>query len=51
LLRQHGTLDNGTLRAATGLGQVEARRILQALVADGHARVEGNRRGTRYVTV
>jgi uncharacterized Zn finger protein len=51
LLRTHGALDNGALRAATGLGPEEARRLLQELVTEGLARVEGQKRGTRYVAV
>jgi uncharacterized Zn finger protein len=51
LLRKHGVLDNDALRAASGLGPEEARRLLQELVTEGLARVEGQKRGTRYVAV
>lgn len=50
-LRRAGWLDNATARAATGLDADSVRPLLKQLVADGHARVEGERRGTRYVAV
>lgn len=50
-LRRTGWLDNATARAATGLDADSTRTLLKQLVADGHARVEGSRRGTRYVAV
>ena len=50
-LRRTGWLDNATARAATGLDADSVRPLLKQLVADGHARVEGRRRGTRYVAV
>ena len=50
-LRQAGSLDNAAARAATGLPAEAVRPLLRQLVADGHARVQGQRRGTRYVAV
>jgi uncharacterized Zn finger protein len=50
-LRRAGWLDNTTARAATGLDADAVRLLLKQLVVDGHARVEGQRRGTRYVAV
>ena len=50
-LRRTGWLDNATARAATGLDAEAVRPLLKQLVADGHARVEGQKRGTRYVAV
>jgi uncharacterized Zn finger protein len=50
-LRQAGSLDNAAARAATGLDAEAVRALLKQLVADGHARVQGQRRGTRYVAV
>lgn len=50
-LRQTGSLDNAAARAATGLDAEAVRPLLRQLVADGHARVQGQRRGTRYVAV
>ena len=50
-LRQAGSLDNAAARAATGLDAEAVRQLLRQLVADGHARVQGQRRGTRYVAV
>ena len=48
-LRRAGSLDNAAARAATGLDAEAVRPLLRQLVADGHARVQGQRRGTRYV--
>ena len=48
-LRKAGSLDNAAARAATGLDAVAVRQLLRQLVADGHARVKGQGRGTRYV--
>ena len=48
-LDQQGSLDNAAARQVTGLEASETRLLLQRLVADGHARVEGEKRGTRYV--
>jgi uncharacterized Zn finger protein len=50
-LRRAGSLDNAAARAATGLDAEAVRPLLRQLVADGHARVQGQRRGTRYVAV
>ena len=50
-LRRAGSLDNAAARAATGLDAEAVRPLLRQLVADGHARVHGQRRGTRYVAV
>lgn len=50
-LRRDGWLDNATARAVTGLDAESVRLLLKQLVVDGHARVEGQRRGTRYVAV
>lgn len=50
-LRQAGSLDNAAARAATGLDAEAVRPLLRQLVADGHARVQGQGRGTRYVAV
>ncbi len=50
-LRQAGSLDNAAARAVTGLDAEAVRALLKQLVADGHARVQGQRRGTRYVAV
>jgi uncharacterized Zn finger protein len=50
LLRE-GWLDNAAARAATGLDADSVRPLLKQLVADGHARVEGQKRGTRYVAI
>jgi len=37
-------------QAATGLDATGVRPLLQRLVAEGAAKVEGQRRGTRYVS-
>jgi len=50
-LRRDGWLDNATARAATGLDADAVRLLLKQLVADGHARAEGQKRGTRYVAI
>lgn len=50
-LRRAGSLDNAAARAATGLDAAAVRPLLRQLVADGHARVQGQGRGTRYVAV
>lgn len=47
-LAKHGSLDNATARLATGLDAAQVRLLLQRLVTDGHARIEGQKRGTRY---
>lgn len=50
-LRRAGSLDNAAARVATGLDAQAVRPLLRQLVADGHARVQGQKRGTRYVAV
>jgi uncharacterized Zn finger protein len=50
-LRRAGSLDNAAARAATGLDAEAVRALLKKLVADGHARVHGLGRGTRYVAL
>ncbi len=47
-LRTQGSLDNAAAREATGLDAAAVRLLLQQLVAEGHARVVGQKRGTRY---
>ena len=49
LLRTGEALDNAAARSATGLDADSVRLLLQRLIADGHARVIGRKRGTRYV--
>ena len=51
LLRKRGSLDNAAARAATGLEAAAVRPLLQRLVAQGQARVVGQKRGTRYVAI
>ncbi len=48
-LRKLGSLDNAAARTATGLDATAVRLLLQRLVVEGHARIEGQKRGTRYV--
>ncbi len=48
-LRKAGSLDNAAARAATGLDAEAVRPLLKRLVTEGHAVVEGQKRGTRYV--
>jgi hypothetical protein len=48
-LREHGVLDNATGRAATGLEGGAVRLLLQQLVAQGQARVVGQKPRTRYL--
>jgi uncharacterized Zn finger protein len=50
-LHEHGVLDNASGRAATGLDGASVRLLLQQLVAQGQARVVGQKRGTRYLPV
>lgn len=50
-LRKSGSLDNTAARTATGLDAADVRPWLQRLVAEGHARIVGKKRGTRYVAV
>ena len=49
LLRKRGSLDNAAAREATGLDAAAVRLLLQRLVVEGHARIVGQKRGTRYV--
>jgi uncharacterized Zn finger protein len=51
LLRKRGSLDNAAAREATGLDAAAVRPLLQRLVAAGHARVVGQKRGTRYQAI
>jgi hypothetical protein len=48
-LRTQGWLTNQSAREATGLDAKSVRPLLQHLVIQGHARVEGRKRGTRYL--
>jgi hypothetical protein len=48
-LRKAGSLDNAAARAATGLDATAVRALLQHLVTDGQARIEGQKRDTRYL--
>ena len=50
-LQSLGSLDNADARAATGLDSEAVRPMLKQLVSEGHARVVGQGRGTRYVMV
>lgn len=49
LLAERGALTNGELQAALGIDGAAARALLRRLIAEGLARQEGERRGTRYV--
>lgn len=49
ILRERGTLTNADAQAATGLDAATIRTHLKTLVATGHARTEGQRRGMRYI--
>lgn len=49
LLQDRGSITSSDAQAATGLDAAGVRPLLQRLVADGHAKVEGQKRGTRYV--
>ncbi|MBA3701080.1 MAG: hypothetical protein H0W78_19700 [Planctomycetes bacterium] len=51
LLHERKSLSNSDAQAATGLDPATIRTHLQALVAAGHARTEGQRRGMRYLVV
>jgi predicted ArsR family transcriptional regulator len=51
LLVTNGVLTNTDVQEALGIDAAAAREWLQQLVADGLARVEGQRRGTRYVRI
>lgn len=48
-LRDRGSITSSDAQATTGLDATGVRPLLQRLVADGHAKVEGQKRGTRYV--
>ncbi len=48
-LRTQGWLTNQSARQATGLDAECVRPLLQRLVIQGHARIEGQKRGTRYL--
>ncbi len=48
-LHQHGSLSSSDAQAATSLDAAGVRPLLQRLVAEGAAKVEGQKRGTRYV--
>jgi uncharacterized Zn finger protein len=50
-LRKAGSLDNAAARAATGLDATAVRLLLQRLVIAGEVRIEGQKRGTRYVLI
>lgn len=49
LLDERGSITSSDAQVATGLDAAGVRPLLQRLVADGHAKVEGQKRGTRYV--
>jgi hypothetical protein len=49
LLQDHGSITCSDAQTATGLDAAGVRPLLQRLVDDGHATVEGQKRGTRYV--
>lgn len=51
LLRRHRTVTSAIAQEATGASAADLRPLLRRLVADGHARVKGQARGTRYVAV
>ncbi len=48
-LRTKGSLASSDAQAATGLDAAGVRPLLQRLVSEGVAKVEGQKRGTRYV--
>ncbi len=48
LLNERGSLTNPEVRSALGVDAITARALLQRLVADGHARITGARKGTAY---
>ena len=50
-LRNWGSLANADAQAATGLDAATVRPLLKRLVAEGLARIEGKKRGTRYVAL
>jgi len=51
LLRERGSLSNGEAQAATGLDASEVRYLMKRIVSNGLARIEGQKRGTRYVAL
>ena len=51
LLLTQGSITNVEAREATDLDAADVRVLLRRLVAEGHARVEGQKRGTRYVAM
>ena len=51
LLRKNGSLDSATARTLTGLNAAAVRPLLQRLVAEGHARIEGEKRSARYLAI
>ena len=51
MLLARGALTNSEVQDALGLDPASARALLRQLVEEGLARVEGQRRGTRYVRV
>ncbi|MEN9933987.1 MAG: hypothetical protein RLZZ387_566 [Chloroflexota bacterium] len=51
MLVEQGTLTNGAVQEALGIDAAAARELLRQLVTDGLARVEGQKRGTKYVRV
>jgi len=48
LLKDRGTITSSDAQAATGLDAPTVRLLLKRLVAEGHAKAEGQKRGTRY---
>jgi type I restriction enzyme S subunit len=48
-MRTKGSLASSDAQTATGLDAAGVRPLLQRLIAEGHARIEGQKRGTRYV--
>lgn len=51
MARSYGSLARSDTQADTGLDAASVRPLLQRLVAEGAAKVEGQKRGTRYVLV
>jgi len=49
-LRKRGSLTNADAQAVMDLAAAAVRLLLQRLVAEGHARTEGQKRGTRYIS-
>ncbi len=50
-LQQAGSLDNAAARTATGLDAAAVRPMLKRLVTEGHARIQGHKRSTRYAAI